>query len=1145
MTAVGGDGVGPTLLDDEAHGAAASGTGAINGHVDGSSAAGPDVASAAAATQADLPHTAPLAHDNALLSPALAPDFDVDAFLVSRTPASTLANINTELVQYGDRLDQELGDVVDRDFRGFVNLGTALKAEGPRIARLDWKVPHSQSRLDATVGDGPMQGTHEATSESRIASSEFYEVDAPPRDVGSNLGLERIRTVLISVRDDLRSAEEAMRDTMASKEAVEKRQEDLKILLSLEDSLRRLEGLLLPGRHHDEHQGNSESDEANHAADEQLDLDQTARFWKAFTNVEIDEGSESDTDASSTFSDMDYAIASTKHSQMVGKDPAAPHTKRTQSSARRRSSAALLSRQRSFTNTFSAATPSTRSTTDTALSIPTRIARAGSEHDALMFLMKKVENLGFLDFVQEHAGRIQLVRDALKQDLERLIRALVSPGGASLLVPSARSNVERTESALSRLKDAELESWSQVKGSRSEKQAEQVAWLELALSTWSRFPTASNHDGVSSASSEVETVVREALVQQWAQEVINPLTLTGDSVQASSDMNNVTGRQITTIAPQLEADDIMKQTEGDVQPLTRLYNSILSFVANEASQIVQIADRIVGSTEDQISQSGGLESSDSGKRTACNVFARSVWRGIATRLMEQLGGHLFFVGRTQDFHRNYTVSMAFVDAFERLAPSSRALAALRDEESYSAFKKRWQLPVYFQMRLRETITALEGSLTRSKATDALSASRRGSSQAPLLSATQVALDSFAAPWKRGRHIAELSARQWRLSLQIASRFRAFIQEEVPREALPAHRRAADVDRSIANGRSTPDLVHGAGSGAIPGIRSPSRAGTPTGSDPDGENVLIAECTAIAVEMLWYEDQVLRAFDEIIAPRINDARAAEPTSKDIVWHLRGKLSRQSTCIVRAVLPPPLLTLRTPSLPPLGALQSSLSLQRESVPLLAAKVTAVLKSRCAEPLRLVRSLSSQYRSAVGGSGTSSNPASLDPSYFVNQFLRPLRMFLGRADMAPGARILAPGSAASATGSVSDHHAGPSLAPAPAAGGPTLSLLLPKATREQWVREVVEDFVARYTASLQTMNKNFESLQRLKRVNASGSNADGVNSAAEAEAASMHAQMTCDVKHLERELHDLRLIDTDVPTDTPAWRRLREAANGTLDE
>ena len=73
-------------------------------------------------TSLELPQPRPLDHSDVHLSPQNGQHFDVDAFLVSRAPGTSLAQISNELQSFGAQLKDELNEVVDRDFRGFVNL---------------------------------------------------------------------------------------------------------------------------------------------------------------------------------------------------------------------------------------------------------------------------------------------------------------------------------------------------------------------------------------------------------------------------------------------------------------------------------------------------------------------------------------------------------------------------------------------------------------------------------------------------------------------------------------------------------------------------------------------------------------------------------------------------------------------------------------------------------------------------------------------------------------------------------------------------------------------------------------------------------------------------------------------------------------
>lgn len=60
--------------------------------------------------------------------------------------------------------------------------------------------------------------------------------------------------------------------------------------------------------------------------------------------------------------------------------------------------------------------------------------------------------------------------------------------------------------------------------------------------------------------------------------------------------------------------------------------------------------------------------------------------------------------------QNYTTTHLFLDALESLAPSIHSVLAMRQHESYATFERRWQLPVYFQLRWKEIVGNLEEGL---------------------------------------------------------------------------------------------------------------------------------------------------------------------------------------------------------------------------------------------------------------------------------------------------------------------------------------------------------------------------------------------------------------------------------------------------
>ena len=64
--------------------------------------------------------------------------------------------------------------------------------------------------------------------------------------------------------------------------------------------------------------------------------------------------------------------------------------------------------------------------------------------------------------------------------------------------------------------------------------------------------------------------------------------------------------------------------------------------------------------------------------------------------------------------QHHETTQAFIRALEFLAPSAQSVEAMRTHIVYTSFERRWQLPVYFQLRWKEIVTKVEEALTTTK-----------------------------------------------------------------------------------------------------------------------------------------------------------------------------------------------------------------------------------------------------------------------------------------------------------------------------------------------------------------------------------------------------------------------------------------------
>ena len=72
--------------------------------------------------------------------------------------------------------------------------------------------------------------------------------------------------------------------------------------------------------------------------------------------------------------------------------------------------------------------------------------------------------------------------------------------------------------------------------------------------------------------------------------------------------------------------------------------------------------------------------------------------------------HSECVGANWDV-KHYETTQAFIRSLELLAPSLQTVEVMRRDPTYTDFQRRWQLPVYFQLRWKEIVGSLEDVLS--------------------------------------------------------------------------------------------------------------------------------------------------------------------------------------------------------------------------------------------------------------------------------------------------------------------------------------------------------------------------------------------------------------------------------------------------
>ncbi|KAI8820382.1 oligomeric golgi complex component, COG2-domain-containing protein [Fimicolochytrium jonesii] len=311
-------------------------------------------------------------------------------------------------------------------------------------------------------------------------------------------------------------------------------------------------------------------------------------------------------------------------------------------------------------------------------------------------------------------------------------------------------------------------------------------------------------------------------------------------------------------------------------PLENMYDAILAFVAKDCAKVVAVTTKAFHGTK-------------------ANLHVDSIWVAVATAIMKKIP-FIFNPGIPEVFHKNYSCTIHFVSEMESLCKTSDVLGRFRAHSITSDFLKRWQLPVYFQIRFREIATDFEDATT---ATDDLNANVNVS-EGLIMTPSSALMICINLCWDPSVYLPGLAHRFWKLTLQLVARYVIWVKETL------------QLDIS-ANPVEAPDVA----TSPTPGGRVSTSTAFP------------AEQQSLKTYMYFYNDlrniisQVANTFNDVIRTRIPGGSRTEQVLQD-------------------------------------SLRESLSPLQDMLPLLTQRVCQVLVQRCFEPLYdNVQAITRQYR------------------------------------------------------------------------------------------------------------------------------------------------------------------------------------------
>ncbi|KXS14654.1 COG complex component [Gonapodya prolifera JEL478] len=240
-----------------------------------------------------------------------------------------------------------------------------------------------------------------------------------------------------------------------------------------------------------------------------------------------------------------------------------------------------------------------------------------------------------------------------------------------------------------------------------------------------------------------------------------------ESVALTQCMRIFTGIQRSALAEQVVRETLVKPcitttlspTTPDIssEQLNDLFHTALKTLQRKCGKIIQISVNV--------------------KDADCHIVAHSIFPEVCSAIERHMP-QIFMPGIADTFHKNYTATMRFIIDLESLAPSLAEVVYLRQQPYYTDLMKKWQLPVYFQLRFSHISAELENSLAKDALEDPTNFTSRISDGSKLsIPSSRCVVDLVRYCWSGDVWLHILSARFWRLTLQITSRYSTWLEKD--------------------------------------------------------------------------------------------------------------------------------------------------------------------------------------------------------------------------------------------------------------------------------------------------------------------------------------------------------------------------------
>lgn len=192
-------------------------------------------------------------------------------------------------------------------------------------------------------------------------------------------------------------------------------------------------------------------------------------------------------------------------------------------------------------------------------------------------------------------------------------------------------------------------------------------------------------------------------------------------------------------------------------------------------------EEILAFLGDKVTPIVSLVESEERLRTRLDFVSRAVWPEIEETVISHMGA-AFSPGIPDVFHKSVCAGRKLYEAMENVAGSDEQKEAVRNSDATSTFWRRWNLPVYFQLRFADITTAFDKTLSEGPIeVPKETAATRGATPGLLRSdvygvkATASLVSSLKRCWAEDVFLSALSHRFVRLSLQLLARYVTWVR----------------------------------------------------------------------------------------------------------------------------------------------------------------------------------------------------------------------------------------------------------------------------------------------------------------------------------------------------------------------------------